>query len=66
MDDTKRDAIRKTAAHMRLTYRGHKYSAQERAWDHAFSHDRTHWRHGFWLAVAGEITQQETEEREAG
>jgi hypothetical protein len=66
MDDHTREHVRKTAERMRLAYRGHRYSAQERACDHAFWSPIGTPAHAFWRAVDAEITAQETEEREAG
>ena len=51
------------AKHMLNRYRGLRYTARERAVDHAFGYDRNQPQHQYWLAVADEISRLEKNDK---
>lgn len=51
------------AQHMLNRYRGLRYTARERAVDHAFGYDRNQPQHRYWLAVADEISRLEKNDK---
>ena len=51
------------AQHMLNRYRGLRYTARERAVDHAFGYDRNQPQHQYWLAVADEISRLEKNDK---
>ena len=51
------------AQHMLNRYRGLRYTARERAVDHAFGYDRNQPQHQYWLAVADEISRFEKNDK---
>lgn len=52
------------AQHMLNRYRGLRYTAGERAVDHAFGYDRNQPQHQYWLAVADEISRLEKNDKD--
>lgn len=49
------EAVRATAERMRERYPGSRYTAAERATDHAMSYDAGTFGRAYWLAVVAEL-----------